>query len=603
MPNGNILVIVWERKKNMEAIAAGRASALISNTVWSEKVLEIKPKGTDSYDIVWEWHVWDHLVQDNDPNKSNYDSVAAHPELIDINYTLNNSSTSDWLHMNGIAYNPDLDQVMLTIHNFSEFWIIDHSTSTTEAASHTGGKQGKGGDLLYRWGNPAAYKRGSPQDQHFYQPHNAYWIPKNYPYGGKIMIFNNGLGKPGGLFSEVETISPPLTNSGGYRAPGENAYLPKSSEWQYKDSVPGNFYSALISGAQMLNNGNVLICSGIPGIMFEIDSMKHKVWEYRNPVATGGPVTAQSAPGTVFRCTFYSKGYEGFVNHTLTAGSPIERNGPAYPCFIPDDTLPPVVTIRGNKTDTIEVFSSYNDKGASAHSDFSNVRFSTGGNFYKAFPTGKPNRLGKFTVVYSATDSAGLSDSMVRTVWVVDRTAPVIHLSGDSNMTLCRWASLTDKGYTVNDNYFSNDKIKVDTFGTFNKKTSIQLPGFYTIRYRATDSSGNVAFSGFRHIQVLQAGSAQCKTGIEEGLSLDKYIAVYPNPSTGLLTVKAELPGEEKVYVYITNMVGQQVTAPISTDISSNIFSINLGAQPAGMYLVNVQTSEGIITKQVVLTK
>ena len=36
--------------------------------------------------IVWEWHVWDHLIQDHDPAQSNYGVVAAHPELIDVNF-------------------------------------------------------------------------------------------------------------------------------------------------------------------------------------------------------------------------------------------------------------------------------------------------------------------------------------------------------------------------------------------------------------------------------------------------------------------------------------------------------------------------------------
>lgn len=60
--------------------------------------------------------------------------------------------------MNGIDYNPVLDQIALSTHNLNEWYIIDHSTTTAEAATSSGGNSGKGGDLLYRWGNPAAYQ-------------------------------------------------------------------------------------------------------------------------------------------------------------------------------------------------------------------------------------------------------------------------------------------------------------------------------------------------------------------------------------------------------------------------------------------------------------
>ena len=85
------------------------------------------------------------------------------------------------MHTNAVAYNAELDQIMLSIHAFSEVWIIDHGTTTEEAASHSGGKRGKGGDLLYRWGNPRAYRTGTNVDQRLFAQHNAHWIPEGLP--------------------------------------------------------------------------------------------------------------------------------------------------------------------------------------------------------------------------------------------------------------------------------------------------------------------------------------------------------------------------------------------------------------------------------------
>ena len=72
----------------------------------------------------------------------------------------------------------------MSVCAFSEFWIIDHGTTTAQAAGHTGGRRGRGGDLLYRWGNPRAYRAGTKADRKLFAQHNAHWIPKGLPGAG-----------------------------------------------------------------------------------------------------------------------------------------------------------------------------------------------------------------------------------------------------------------------------------------------------------------------------------------------------------------------------------------------------------------------------------
>ncbi len=285
LPNGNILMVAWEKKNESEVIAAGRKPRnLGTNVLWPDHIIEVKPDN-DSYggNIVWEWHVWDHLIQDYDPTKSNYGNVSQHPELIDINcVTSHGGSRSDWNHINSIDYNNEYDQILLSVDVFNEIWIIDHSTNTHQAAGHTEGKYGKGGDLLYRWGNPEMYRAGGPYDQKLFGQHDARWIEPGCPGEGNILVYNNGVGRPDGTYSSVEEIVTPTDNNGSYYLSGYR-YGPENPVWIYIADNPGDFYSSFLSGAQRLPNGNTLICDGPRGVFFEVTPGKETVWEYLNP--------------------------------------------------------------------------------------------------------------------------------------------------------------------------------------------------------------------------------------------------------------------------------------------------------------------------------
>lgn len=280
LPNGNILMISWEYKTAQEAIARGRNPALIQqNAVWPDKIIEVEPIGTNEYEIVWEWHVWDHLIQDYDTSKPHYGTISDYPGRININY---GTAHSDWTHINSIDYHQEFDQILLSVHNFNEIWVIDHSTTTEEAASSSGGRYGKGGDILYRWGNPRAYKKGSKEDQQFFGQHDARWIPEGFPGEGNILVFNNGQGRPDGFYSSIDEINPPVSTDGKYFINEEGTYGPAFPIWQYISNPPFLFFSGHISGAQRLPNGNTLICSGADGLFFEVNRRGETVWSYTN---------------------------------------------------------------------------------------------------------------------------------------------------------------------------------------------------------------------------------------------------------------------------------------------------------------------------------
>ena len=289
LPNGNFLMIAWEYRSESEAAEAGKypqddsSRALGTTSVWPDRIIEVKPVGTEQAEIVWQWTFWDHLIQDYDSTKSNYGVVSEHPELLDVNFIDSVGGASggrDWLHCNGIDYNPVLDQIAISCKNTNEIYIIDHSTTTEEASGHTGGNSGMGGDILYRYGNPESYQRGGPEHQVSFAQHDIQWIQPGYPDEGKLMFFNNGNGRDT-PYSSVDVIDPPV-NGYVYDINQTEPFGPTNLSWSW--DVGTDMYSSAISGSTRLSNGNTLITFGMQGTLIEVDYSGNIVWKYISPV-------------------------------------------------------------------------------------------------------------------------------------------------------------------------------------------------------------------------------------------------------------------------------------------------------------------------------
>ncbi len=335
LPNGNVLLIAWEYKSKEEAIAAGRDSSLLKqNELWPDAIIEVQQVSADSGHIVWEWHFWDHLVQDFDSTKANYGNVKAHPELLDLNFVKTPArANADWTHFNAIDYNPQLDQILVSSHNTDEIYIIDHSTTTAEAAGHSGGNSGKGGDLLYRWGNPLVYRTGSEDDHVLFGQHNSHWIAAGLDGEGHIMIFNNGRNRSDISYSSIDEIAPPMDESGNYIF-SDSLYGPGNLSWTYSAENPQDFFAKNISGAQRQPNGNTLICSGPTGNFFEVSSTGETVWNYINPIGIYGPIiqgeSTSTAGNAVFRAYRFAPDFAGLAGRDLTPGAALEFYTPPY---------------------------------------------------------------------------------------------------------------------------------------------------------------------------------------------------------------------------------------------------------------------------------
>jgi hypothetical protein len=288
LPNGNVLLLAWELVDEEEALAAGRDPELLRDGVlWPEHIVEVDPS-TD--EIVWEWHAWNHLVQDFDPEKPNYGDPAADPGRIDLNY-VTDGGAADWMHANSVDYNPELDQIAISVRSFHEIWIIDHAPSTEEARGPTG-------DLLFRWGNPATYGKGGVAPRMSFGQHDAEWVAPGLDGAGRISVFNNGtLYRP---YSTVDEIVP-VMDGRGYVLEENGVFAAAVARVVWPFEPDPEFFAHHTSGAQRLPNGNTLIADGPHGVIFEVTPDGEKIWEYVNPYFDRGTERIELNEDVVFK--------------------------------------------------------------------------------------------------------------------------------------------------------------------------------------------------------------------------------------------------------------------------------------------------------------
>lgn len=308
----------------------GNTSGLSNDYTALEALIEVVPVGSDDANVIWQWRMLDHLIQDYDDTKPNFGVVADHPGRWDINNPNSINLPKDHVHINGIDYNPERDQIVYSCLSCSEIMIIDHSTTTAEAATESGGNSGKGGQILYRYGNPQNYDHGTAADRKLYGQHNADWINPGLLHEGKISVFDNGNTRPSGNWSRIVVLDPPIDADGNYLKDSNGAYLPKDFDFTWDGTVNGDtFFSRYMSGWNMQPNGNMTVCEATSGLFFEVNQEGEVVWIYQNPnqgniVNQGGNANNADA----YRAEKYAPDYGAFVGRELIPMGIMENTNP-----------------------------------------------------------------------------------------------------------------------------------------------------------------------------------------------------------------------------------------------------------------------------------
>lgn len=338
LPNGNILCLLTDNYTEAEMVEKGRIPGTVSTQFKLDKIIELEPMGSHDANLVWEWKFYDHFVQDHNDTLSNYSVVADHPELLDVNFQ--NGHNNDYTHVNGIDYNAELDQIVMSARHLSEVYIIDHSTSISQAAGSTGGNSGLGGDFLWRWGNPQVYDQGTIADQKIFSQHDSKWVEPGYLDAGKISVFNND-GDTNASFSAVHLIEPEI-NNGAYTM-SNGAFNPTDFDWSWSGSILGTAVDERKKcGGHSLPNGNFVVCETKKGRISEIQKDGTLVWSYVNPSGEGISVQYDNPTNyltNIFRGEKYPFDYAGLSGKDLSPKGLIEDlNVLSDTCLITLDT-------------------------------------------------------------------------------------------------------------------------------------------------------------------------------------------------------------------------------------------------------------------------
>ena len=297
MPNGNILAIAYTGFSPEEARSMGWDGVFPADadTIWFDKVVELQPNLDDgSTEIVWQWNSWDHFVQDKFPGRANYGDVESAVGKIDVNYLREGYVLflrGQMHHVNSVDYNPELDQIVLSSAAYGELWFIDHGTTMAEAAGDSGGRYGRGGDLIYRWGNPLTTRSGTLDEATLFWQHDARWITEGLPGAGNLLVYNNGTQRRlDGTFdpelgmdfensyTDLLEVRLPMRADGSYDIGREPELV-----WSWNLDASEDYFSPFMSGWDRMPNGNTIFVNGHNKQVIEVTPAGERVLDYLVP--------------------------------------------------------------------------------------------------------------------------------------------------------------------------------------------------------------------------------------------------------------------------------------------------------------------------------
>lgn len=198
------------------------------------------------------------------------------------------------------------------------------------------------------------------------------------------------------------------------------------------------------------------------------------------------------------------------------------------------------------------------------------------------------SNLGVNTVNLSVTDNSGNKSSGSATVTVQDKIAPVINCKSDVTV------SGDNNGYTVPDFYALNEVTATDncsiasTLQAPAPNTIIKVAGKTPVIITVTDGSGNVTTCTFNLDVALG----------KNDFKLAQAITLFPNPTTGIVTLKNE-SDVELTSISIIDVSGRILNV-INLNGMNNQKEISLQPYSNGNYFLKIESLNSSIVKQII---
>ena len=142
--------------------------------------------------------------------------------------------------------------------------------------------------------------------------------------------------------------------------------------------------------------------------------------------------------------------------------------------------------------------------------------------------------------------------------------------------------------------------VRTGSGQNFGLTASDYSSGYYRVTLSLNYTGHSETYSNFIVIGI----NVNCSYGGRQAAETKEPaadMAVFPNPSSGSMTVTAPVLDGETVHFTLMNMQG--VSVEQTTAVGPGVHTVEVSSQPAGLYLLQGTTNSRRWTKKVLITR